>query len=69
MGVESHEVSSFLVNRIFPPPAYHWGYAEGEASYIINSLEQTAHSGRFWALPDIFTRGPLFKLGVSQTES
>jgi hypothetical protein len=29
MGVESHEVSSFVVNLVFPPLAYHWGMLRG----------------------------------------
>jgi len=45
MGVESHEVSSFVVN-LFSTTSIPPGYAEGEASYIINRLQRTALSRR-----------------------
>jgi len=38
MGVESHEVSSFVVN-LFSTTSIPPGYAEGEASYIIKRLQ------------------------------
>jgi hypothetical protein len=41
MGVESHEVSSFVVNRVFPPPAYHWGMLRGRPHTL-----SKARSGR-----------------------
>jgi hypothetical protein len=49
-GGESHEVSSFLRNQLFiPTTSIPLGYAEGEASYIINGLEPTPYSLRFAA--------------------
>ena len=40
IGVESHEVSSFVVN-LFATTSIPLGYAAGEASYIIKGLEST----------------------------
>jgi hypothetical protein len=52
VGVESHEVSSLLVNHIrFPLPAYHRGTLRGEASIIINRLQATADSVRSCLAP------------------
>ena len=45
MGVESHEVSSFVVN-LFSTTSIPPGYAEGEASYIIKSVQPTPYSVR-----------------------
>ena len=45
MGVESHEVSFFVVN-FFSTTSIPPGYAEGEASYIIKALHLTASSVR-----------------------
>jgi len=45
IGVESHEVSSIIVN-LFSTTSIPPGYAEGEASYIINRLQPTASSVR-----------------------
>jgi hypothetical protein len=45
MGVESHEVSSFLVN-FFSTTSIPLGYAEGEASYIIKGVQPTPSSVR-----------------------
>ena len=42
VGGESHEVPSFFRNQLFMPTAsIPLGYAEGEASYIINHVEAT----------------------------
>jgi hypothetical protein len=45
--VESHEVSSSCVRERFPSASIPQWYAEGEASIIINSLEQTGDSVGF----------------------
>src|SRR5262245_19164584 len=42
VGVESPEVFSAFVSNFCPRSADHWGYAEGEASIIINRLQRTA---------------------------
>jgi hypothetical protein len=42
LGVESHEVSSSLVSGSFPNASIPLGYAEGEASIIINVLQGDA---------------------------
>jgi len=44
--VESHEVSFSFVSERFPSASIPLGYAEGEASIIINALQLTAFSLR-----------------------
>jgi hypothetical protein len=44
VGVEAHEVSSFLGNLDCPRPAVPLGYAEEEASIIIKPLHRTLDS-------------------------
>jgi hypothetical protein len=46
LSVESHEVSSSLVKGSFPTASIPLGYAEGEASIIINRLQPTPYSLR-----------------------
>ena len=46
VGVESHGGLRLLVHLVFPLPAYHRGYAAGEASIIITALHLTASSLR-----------------------
>jgi len=48
VGVEAHEVSSFLGNLNFPLPAYHCGMLRGEASIIIKAVEPTAPMVALW---------------------
>jgi hypothetical protein len=47
----------------FPKISIPLGYAEGEASYIINSLERTAPSVRFSGIP-VCGGGPPLNLDV-----
>jgi hypothetical protein len=44
VGVEAHEVSSSLVSGSFPDASIPLGYAEGEASIIINGMQRTRHT-------------------------
>src|SRR5262245_5739145 len=44
--VESHEASSSFVSDLVSKSAYHWGYAEGEASIIIKGVQPTPYSVR-----------------------
>jgi hypothetical protein len=46
VGIEAHEVSSFIGNLNFPLPAYHCGVLRGEASIIIKGLQPTPSSVR-----------------------
>ena len=52
MGVESHEVPSFVVN-LFATTSIPPGYAEGEASYIIIAVERTDHTIGFFPSEDV----------------
>jgi hypothetical protein len=58
VGGEAREVSSSLVSGSFPDASIPLGYAEGEASIIINPLELTAHSAGSCGIPGVFPCGP-----------
>jgi hypothetical protein len=71
VGVEAHEVSSFLGNLNFPLPAYHCGMLRGEASIIIKAVERTAHSVGFLSCSRRFSvgrRSPRALGGMSESE-
>jgi hypothetical protein len=51
VGVEAHEVSSFLGNLHFPRPAYHCGMLRGEASIIIRAMHANPSQAGFAASP------------------
>src|SRR5262249_19199848 len=64
--VESHEVSFSFVSERFPSASIPLGYAEGEASIIINAVEPTPYSLRF---APAFGRGSPPALGCPQDGS
>jgi hypothetical protein len=51
LGGEAHEVSSSVVQGAFPNASIPPGYAEGEASIIINRVQATANSVRSSVAP------------------
>jgi len=54
--VESHEVSFSFVSERFPSASIPLGYAEGEASIIINHMHRSARSKFLILLPMPFAR-------------